>query len=104
VTDITYVELADGRFCYAAFATDAFSRAIVGWQVSDGLKTELALDALDMAWWARAGQTQQGACPPRRPWRAVHRDSLRAFGSSTPESSDRSAGRATLTTTRSPNR
>jgi putative transposase len=54
VTDITYVELADGRFCYAAFVTDAFSRAIVGWQVSDSLKTELALDALDMALWARA--------------------------------------------------
>jgi putative transposase len=53
VTDITYVELVDGRFCYAAFVTDAFSRAIVGWQVSDTLKTELALDALDMALWAR---------------------------------------------------
>lgn len=53
VTDITYVELAEGRFCYAAFVTDAFSRAIVGWQVSDSLKTELALDALEMALWAR---------------------------------------------------
>lgn len=53
VTDITYVELADGRFCYAAFVTDAFSRAIVGWQVSDSLKAELALDALEMALWAR---------------------------------------------------
>jgi putative transposase len=53
VTDITYVELAGGRFCYAAFVTDAFSRAIVGWQVSDTLKAELALDALEMALWAR---------------------------------------------------
>lgn len=53
VTDLTYVELADGRFCYAAFVTDAFSRAIVGWQVSDSLKAELALDALEMALWAR---------------------------------------------------
>jgi transposase InsO family protein len=53
VTDITYVELTDGRFCYTAFVTDAFSRAIVGWQVSDSLKAELALDALDMALWAR---------------------------------------------------
>jgi putative transposase len=53
VTDITYVELADGEFCYTAFVTDAFSRAIVGWQVSDSLKTELALDALEMALWAR---------------------------------------------------
>lgn len=47
VTDITYVELACGRFCYAAFVTDAFSRAIVGWKVADTLKAELALDALE---------------------------------------------------------
>ncbi|WP_167490783.1 IS3 family transposase [Nocardia terpenica] len=53
VADITYVELAGGRFCYAAFVTDVFSRATVGWQVSDSLKTELALDALEMALWFR---------------------------------------------------
>lgn len=53
LTDITYVELVGGGFCYTAFVTDAFSRAIVGWQVLDTLKTELALDALDMALWAR---------------------------------------------------
>jgi len=49
VTDITYVELAGGGFCYAAFVTDAFSRAIVGWQVADTMRTDLALDALEMA-------------------------------------------------------
>lgn len=53
VTDITYVELAEGRFCYTAFVTDVFSRAIVGWQVSDSLHAELALDALEMALWTR---------------------------------------------------
>lgn len=53
VTDITYVELSGGRFCYVAFVTDAFSRAIVGWQVLDSLKAELALDALEMGLWAR---------------------------------------------------
>lgn len=53
VTDLTYVELVEGRFCYAAFVTDAFARAIVGWQISDNLKTDLALDALEMALWAR---------------------------------------------------
>jgi putative transposase len=47
VTDITYVELAGGGFCYTAFVTDVFSRAVVGWQVLDTLKTELALDALE---------------------------------------------------------
>ncbi|MGH3621806.1 MAG: IS3 family transposase [Sciscionella sp.] len=53
VTDITYVDLVGGGFCYAAFVIDVFSRAIVGWQVLDTVKTELALDALDMALWAR---------------------------------------------------
>ncbi|WP_345702789.1 IS3 family transposase, partial [Pseudonocardia eucalypti] len=53
VTDLTYVALAGGRFCYTAFVTDAFSRAIVGWQVAESMHTELALDALEMAIWAR---------------------------------------------------
>ncbi len=53
VADITYIELSGGRFCYAAFVTDVFSRAIVGWQVSDSLKTDVALDALEMALWKR---------------------------------------------------
>lgn len=54
VTDITYVELVGGGFCYTVFVVDVFSRAIVGWQVLDTLRTELALDALDMALWSRA--------------------------------------------------
>lgn len=53
VTDITYVPLAGGGFAYAAFVTDVFSRAIVGWQVLDNLTAELALDALEMALWSR---------------------------------------------------
>ncbi|SNR91850.1 Transposase InsO and inactivated derivatives [Haloechinothrix alba] len=53
VSDLTYVPLTEGRFCYAAFVTDVFSRAIVGWQVADTLETELALDALEMALWFR---------------------------------------------------
>jgi putative transposase len=53
VTDITYVPLVGGGFGYAAFVTDVYSRAIVGWQVLDTLKAELALDALEMALWSR---------------------------------------------------
>lgn len=40
-------------FVYAAFIIDALSRAIVGWRVSTSLRAELALDALEMAIWAR---------------------------------------------------
>ena len=40
-------------FAYAAFVVDAFSRFIVGWRVSNSLRTDLALDALEQALWAR---------------------------------------------------
>lgn len=52
VADITYVATADG-FAYTAFILDLYSRMIVGWQVSDTLRAELALDALEMALWSR---------------------------------------------------
>jgi putative transposase len=54
VADLTYV-WTWSRFVYAAFIIDVFSRRIVGWRVSSSLRAELALDALEMAIWARAG-------------------------------------------------
>lgn len=55
VADITYVEIPGG-FVYTAFILDLFSRMIIGWQVSDTLRAELALDALEMAIWSRGDQ------------------------------------------------
>ncbi len=52
VADLTYVSTWSG-FAYTAFVIDAFSRAIVGWRVLASLRAELALDALEMAIWAR---------------------------------------------------
>jgi putative transposase len=52
VADLTYVATWAG-FCYAAFIIDAYSRAIVGWRIARTLRAELALDALEMAIWAR---------------------------------------------------
>jgi putative transposase len=52
VADITYVPTACG-FVYTAFVTDLFSRKIVGWQVADHMRAGLALDALEMAIFAR---------------------------------------------------
>jgi hypothetical protein len=40
-------------FVYVAFVVDAFRRFIVGWQASRSLRTDLALDALEMAIWRR---------------------------------------------------
>jgi putative transposase len=54
VADLTYVASWSG-FVYVAFVIDAFSRFIVGWQVSGSLRTDLALDALEMAIWRRRG-------------------------------------------------
>ena len=52
VADITYTDTACG-FAYTAFITDLFSRKVVGWQVADHLRADLALDALEMAIWSR---------------------------------------------------
>ena len=61
VADLTYVRTHAG-WTYVAFILDVFSRMIVGWQVSTSLRTDLALDALDMGLWARqrAGQDVTG--------------------------------------------
>ena len=52
VADITYIKTHSG-WVYAAFVIDVFSRYVVGWQVSTSLRTDLALDALNMAMWNR---------------------------------------------------
>lgn len=52
VADITYVATWSG-FVYVAFVIDVFARRIVGWRVSTSLSSELALDALEQALWAR---------------------------------------------------
>jgi putative transposase len=52
VADLTYVRTQSG-FAYVAFIIDACSRFIVGWQASRSLHTELVLDALEQALWAR---------------------------------------------------
>jgi putative transposase len=59
VADITYVSTWSG-VAYVAFVTDVFSRYIVGWKVSKSLKAELALDALEMAIWARGSADLNG--------------------------------------------
>lgn len=59
VADLTYVKTHSG-WVYVAFVIDVFSRRIVGWQASRSLRTDLALDALEMAMWARRGAQLDG--------------------------------------------
>lgn len=48
VADITFIPTAAG-FLYLAVVLDAWSRRIVGWSMANHLRTELVLDALEMA-------------------------------------------------------
>lgn len=54
VADFTYVATWVG-FVYTAFVVDVFARRIVGWRVARSMNTNLVLDALEQALWARAG-------------------------------------------------
>ena len=57
VADLTYVATWSG-FVYVALVVDAFSRFLVGWQAARSLRTNLALDALELAIWRRQGQLE----------------------------------------------
>lgn len=48
VADITYVPTWSG-FLYLAVVLDAYSRRVVGWAMANHLRTELVLEAFDMA-------------------------------------------------------
>jgi transposase InsO family protein len=48
VADITYIRL-DEEFAYLAVVIDACSRRVIGWDLADHLRAELALAALHMA-------------------------------------------------------
>ena len=59
VADIKYISTWAG-FLYLAVVLDVFSRRIVGWAMANHLRTELVLEALNMAVWQR------------RPERVIH--------------------------------
>jgi putative transposase len=52
VTDLTFVPTWAG-VAYVCFIIDAYRRMIVGWRVAAHMRTEMVLDALEMARWAR---------------------------------------------------
>lgn len=49
VADITYLRLAEGKFCYLFLVTDYFSRKIIGYSLRKTLEAEGAVDALQTA-------------------------------------------------------
>ncbi len=59
VMDVTEHPTSDGK-AYLAVVLDAFSRRVVGWSIADHMRSELVVDALQMAIWRRrpvAGST-----------------------------------------------
>lgn len=52
VSDFTYVATWRG-FVYVAFVIDVYARRIVGWRAASSPRTDLVLDALEQAIWAR---------------------------------------------------
>ena len=52
VADLTSIATGAG-FLYLAVVLDAWSRRVVGWAMATHLRTELVLDALNMAVWQR---------------------------------------------------
>ena len=52
VSDFTYVSTWSG-FVYVSFIIDVYARVVVGWRVSTSMSTDLVMDALEQAVWAR---------------------------------------------------
>jgi putative transposase len=55
VADITQHRTSEGWF-YLAVVLDCFSRRVVGWAMADHIRSELVVDALQMAIWNRRPQ------------------------------------------------
>lgn len=49
VSDITYLRLPEGKFCYLFLVTDYYSRRIIGYALRTTLEADGAVDALQMA-------------------------------------------------------
>lgn len=58
LTDITEHPTREGKV-YLAAVLDVYSRRIVGWSIADHLRSELVVDALEMARWRRRPTTGQ---------------------------------------------
>jgi hypothetical protein len=99
---------------YWAFVIDVFSRRVVGWQLSTSLRTDLALEALNMGLWTRQPQGHDISALVHHSDRGAQGDDPlippNASPCATPTASPRpapspwSGPRATPTTTASPRR
>ena len=61
VTDLAFVPTWAG-VAYVCFIVDAFSRMIVGWRCASHMRTEMVLDAIEMARWSRGARHEDLRC------------------------------------------
>lgn len=95
-TDITEHPTGTGKV-YCCAVLDVFSRVIVGWSIADHMRSELVVDALQMATWRR--RPEPGAIIHRL--NPVNTSVLPSpSGSAQPDCSDRWAGWPRRSTTR----
>ena len=102
VSDFTYVSTWQG-WLYVAFVIDVYARRIVGWRVSSSMRTDVGLDALEQALYARQPERDGSLV-------ATPTGGRNTSASATPSdwprpvSSPRWAAKVTATTTRWPRR
>jgi putative transposase len=102
VMDITQHRTSEG-WVYCAAVIDVFSRRCVGWSIADHLRTELVVDAIEMARWRGGGEnlSAPSSIPTAEP-------NIEPFVtptvSPTPRQSPRSGPKETATITPSPRR
>ncbi len=101
VADFTYVPTWAGMV-YVAFVTDVYSRKIVGWRLDTSMRTDLPLDALEMAIWGRKDAPLDGLVHHSDRGSVNIRRSATPNGSSRPGRRPRSAVSAIPMTTHSP--
>ena len=61
VADLTYMPTWAGM-AYVCFIIDAFSRRIVGWRAASNMRTEMVLEAIEMARWNRGVKIEGLRC------------------------------------------
>jgi putative transposase len=57
--DVTYIPTEEG-WLFLAVVMDLFSRRIVGWSMQDNMRSEIVIDALEMAWFQRSPDKNAG--------------------------------------------
>lgn len=57
--DVTYIPTEEG-WLFLAVVMDLFSRRIVGWSMRDNMRSEIVIDALEMAWFQRSPDKNAG--------------------------------------------